>query len=178
MTGHPKEIITQILYFVPAKSIGRFRSVLKGWLSLLTHPNFIKTHQNTLNKLHLLFVTTESNINHPAVYLNPYDAPVLRPSGLDLLDEANPDYKDIKDLIICGFCDDLVLRMRSLVKCQHEFVESSNVLSTSYCELVVLGGKLALFHEQKGKIWLMNEYRIKESWTKTSPWNSNGYARL
>ncbi|XP_071687773.1 F-box protein CPR1-like [Rutidosis leptorrhynchoides] len=36
------------------------------------------------------------------------------------------------------------------------------------CKLVDLGGKLALFMESKGEVWLMNEYGVNESWTKIS----------
>nr|GEY81158.1 hypothetical protein [Tanacetum cinerariifolium] len=33
-------------------------------------------------------------------------------------------------------------------------------------KLVALGEKLAIFHAMKGVVWLMNEYGVKESWTK------------
>nr|XP_043607812.1 F-box/kelch-repeat protein At3g06240-like [Erigeron canadensis] len=52
----PTEMITEILYRLPAKSVGRFRCVSKGWLSLLTEPAFITTHYSkTLNHNHLVF---------------------------------------------------------------------------------------------------------------------------
>nr|XP_043638383.1 F-box/kelch-repeat protein At3g06240-like [Erigeron canadensis] len=34
------------------------------------------------------------------------------------------------------------------------------------CELVDVGGKLGIFREYDGVVWLMNEYGVKESWTK------------
>ncbi|PWA58086.1 F-box associated interaction domain-containing protein [Artemisia annua] len=35
-----------------------------------------------------------------------------------------------------------------------------------YCKLVALGEKLAIFDHVEGVVWLMNEYGVKESWTK------------
>ncbi|KAL3508093.1 hypothetical protein ACH5RR_033475 [Cinchona calisaya] len=49
--GLPQELITQILLRLPAKSIGRFRCVSKPWNSLLSSPNFIKSHL-TLQSIH------------------------------------------------------------------------------------------------------------------------------
>ncbi|PWA84311.1 F-box associated interaction domain-containing protein [Artemisia annua] len=47
------------------------------------------------------------------------------------------------------------------------FYNDVNTLSDNvHCKLVALGEKLAIFHEVKGVVWLMNEYRVKESWTK------------
>nr|GEW74302.1 potassium channel AKT1-like [Tanacetum cinerariifolium] len=35
-----------------------------------------------------------------------------------------------------------------------------------HCKLVALGEKLAILHELKGVVWLMNEYGVTESWTE------------
>uniref|UniRef100_A0A803MNF2 F-box domain-containing protein n=2 Tax=Chenopodium quinoa TaxID=63459 RepID=A0A803MNF2_CHEQI len=40
----PEEIIAEIFSWLPAKSIGRFRCASKPWKSLLSQPQFIKTH--------------------------------------------------------------------------------------------------------------------------------------
>ncbi|KAL3505735.1 hypothetical protein ACH5RR_031117 [Cinchona calisaya] len=40
----PQELITDILLRLPAKSIGQFRCVSKPWKSLLSNPQFIKSH--------------------------------------------------------------------------------------------------------------------------------------
>ncbi|KAI7727254.1 hypothetical protein M8C21_033382 [Ambrosia artemisiifolia] len=40
----PLEITEAILRLLPAKSLGRFKSVSKTWNSLISDPNFIKTH--------------------------------------------------------------------------------------------------------------------------------------
>ncbi|GKA26997.1 F-box associated domain containing protein [Tanacetum coccineum] len=42
----------------------------------------------------------------------------------------------------------------------------ADILSGSDCLLVALGEKLAIFRSVKGEVWLMNEYGVKESWTK------------
>ncbi|PWA13673.1 F-box associated interaction domain-containing protein [Artemisia annua] len=41
-----------------------------------------------------------------------------------------------------------------------------NFLSVKDCKLVALGEKLAIFDHEEGVVWLMNEYGVKESWTK------------
>ncbi|GKA85696.1 F-box associated domain containing protein [Tanacetum coccineum] len=56
----PEDIISShILRRLPSKSIGRFRCVSKRWLSLLTDPQFIQTHQKTLDTNRFIF--EESN---------------------------------------------------------------------------------------------------------------------
>ncbi|XP_071731047.1 F-box protein CPR1-like [Rutidosis leptorrhynchoides] len=40
----PQDLIEAILPFLPPKSLGRFKSVSKRWYSLISSPEFIKTH--------------------------------------------------------------------------------------------------------------------------------------
>ncbi|XP_071731210.1 F-box/kelch-repeat protein At3g06240-like [Rutidosis leptorrhynchoides] len=40
----PSDLIEEILPLLPPKSLGRFKSVSKRWYSLISGPNFIKTH--------------------------------------------------------------------------------------------------------------------------------------
>ncbi|XP_071711658.1 F-box/kelch-repeat protein At3g06240-like [Rutidosis leptorrhynchoides] len=51
-THFPPEIIESILRRVPAKSLGRFKSVSKPWCSLISNPKFIKTHLLTNQNNH------------------------------------------------------------------------------------------------------------------------------
>ncbi|GKA03994.1 F-box associated domain containing protein [Tanacetum coccineum] len=56
----PQHIITtHILHHLPPKSVGRFQSVSKEWLSLLSEPRFIQRHQKTLNKNHIILGSPE-----------------------------------------------------------------------------------------------------------------------
>ncbi|XP_071707938.1 F-box protein CPR1-like [Rutidosis leptorrhynchoides] len=44
------DLIESILHFLPPKSLARFKSVSKRWYSLISSPDFIKTHIQKLNK--------------------------------------------------------------------------------------------------------------------------------
>ncbi|XP_022022775.1 F-box/kelch-repeat protein At3g06240 isoform X2 [Helianthus annuus] len=50
----PPEIITNILHRLPSKPLTRFKTVSKNWQSLISDPQFIKHHQKTLNRRHLI----------------------------------------------------------------------------------------------------------------------------
>ncbi|XP_071728081.1 F-box/kelch-repeat protein At3g06240-like [Rutidosis leptorrhynchoides] len=40
----PSDLIEEVLPFLPPKSLGRFKSVSKRWYSLISRPDFIRTH--------------------------------------------------------------------------------------------------------------------------------------
>nr|XP_043616066.1 F-box/kelch-repeat protein At3g06240-like [Erigeron canadensis] len=44
----------------------------------------------------------------------------------------------------------------------------TDIMSSDFCQLVVLGGKLAIYSEQNIDLWLMKEYGVNESWTNIS----------
>ncbi|XP_071728091.1 F-box/kelch-repeat protein At3g06240-like [Rutidosis leptorrhynchoides] len=50
LTYLPPDVIEDILPFLPAKSLGRFKSVSKRWYSLISSPEFIKTHVRNYTK--------------------------------------------------------------------------------------------------------------------------------
>ncbi|PWA49410.1 F-box domain-containing protein [Artemisia annua] len=56
MSTFPPEIMEAILFHLPAKSLGRFKSVSKPWYFLISNPQFIKTHmlQNKTSKMILI----------------------------------------------------------------------------------------------------------------------------
>ncbi|XP_071705117.1 F-box/kelch-repeat protein At3g06240-like [Rutidosis leptorrhynchoides] len=284
----PPEIMTDILYRLPAKSVGRFRCVSKDWLSQLSSPQFIMTHQNTLNQKH--FVLVKSSLysipfsNHSLevsrsptelrlgftidtiwytihgscnglVLLSFYNfnlrytrtLSVLNPTTRDLIrlpqvvynqtssdlfgfgyDSLTDDYKVvtirlyndydtnfsagkkfvyvyslrtknwtrlsdatssdysilIKDSLTSAVFVNGILHwfgkklsdnlpvIVALSLTNEKFSEVSipifpNDVDIKYhCQLVDVGGKLGIFSNAKGTIWLMNEYGVKESWTK------------
>ena len=47
-------------------------------------------------------------------------------------------------------------------------------MSDIHGKLASVGEKLAIFVEIKGEVWLMNEYGVKESWTKIVVHGLNG----
>ncbi|XP_071712246.1 F-box/kelch-repeat protein At3g06240-like [Rutidosis leptorrhynchoides] len=80
----PPELIEAILPLLPAKSLGRFKSVSKQWYSLISSPNFIKT----------LIVNCNKNNPNP----NPTHL-ILYPRSDDLCNVDSPNYSlDIKQL--------------------------------------------------------------------------------
>nr|XP_043607670.1 F-box/kelch-repeat protein At3g06240-like [Erigeron canadensis] len=80
----PPDIITDILYRLPAKSIGRFRCVSKSWLSLLSDPKFIKTHRNTLNQNHLIFISNNYSLYSLPSHQNHEENVLLKPTKIQL----------------------------------------------------------------------------------------------
>ncbi|XP_071705144.1 F-box/kelch-repeat protein At3g06240-like [Rutidosis leptorrhynchoides] len=94
----PPEIITEIMYHVPAKSVGRFRCVSKDWLSQLSSLQFIKNHHKTLNRNHLIYVS-------PADYFSSSELFTLDHHG------KTPKKCDLnaRSITIHGSCNGLVL---------------------------------------------------------------------
>ncbi|XP_059640348.1 F-box/kelch-repeat protein At3g06240-like isoform X2 [Cornus florida] len=48
-TELPQDLVLNILYRLPAKSLCRFKCVSKSWLTLISYPHFAKTHLNRSN---------------------------------------------------------------------------------------------------------------------------------
>ncbi|GJZ55977.1 F-box associated domain containing protein [Tanacetum coccineum] len=242
----PEDIITtHILRRLPSKSIGQFRCVSKRWLSLLTDPQFIQTHQKTLDTNRFIFEESNDddgslpttlnnkrriiifgesaskdgslcsvpyNNNHEEalmsttitlddlhhLYINgsvnglvlasaykdlhykDYTLAVLNPTTKHYValpsslhkqffgmkgfgyDSVSGDYKVV---VFCRTSYGLlfVLTIEKLT----ELPPPSQVdLSDIDTKLVSLGDKLAIFHQVKGDIWVMNEYGVHKSWTK------------
>ncbi|PWA97540.1 F-box associated interaction domain-containing protein [Artemisia annua] len=62
MTIIPQDIIRDILCRLPTETLARFRCVSKEWLSLLSEPRFMQTHQKTLNRNHLIFWSNDGSL--------------------------------------------------------------------------------------------------------------------
>ncbi|KAI3698399.1 hypothetical protein L2E82_41915 [Cichorium intybus] len=280
----PPEIINNILYRLPAKSLGRFKSVSKDWLSLISEPQFIKTHHNTHKRCHLIVsnhhrlcslqfprheaepVPEPTNIRFELHYLNltihgscnglvlvsghdfaSVHIVVLNPTTGEFVECQHPIMRTLVDFleieIMYGFGYDSVTDDYKVVTISYfhnsylippdnmsihvyslrtntwkevtdspydhshwrslpgvfvdgflhwvankdsdhspviiafsladeKFYElpspnlhnNAVVMSRIACNLIVLGGKLAIF--VKDEVWLMNEYGVRESWTK------------
>ncbi|XP_071728058.1 F-box/kelch-repeat protein At3g06240-like [Rutidosis leptorrhynchoides] len=61
----PSDLIEAILSFLPPKSLGRFKLFSKRWCSLISSPNFIKTHIRN-------YTTNNPNPNPSQLILVPY----------------------------------------------------------------------------------------------------------
>ncbi|XP_076946063.1 F-box/kelch-repeat protein At3g06240-like [Bidens hawaiensis] len=99
----PTEIIPEVLYRLPAKSLCRFRCVSKGFNSLISEPGFIKTHQNTVNRKHFIL---EYGHNE-SLYTLPFDyhqEVVLTPKELCFTFKPHVDM-----FTFHGSCNGLVL---------------------------------------------------------------------
>lgn len=92
----PLEIITEILYHLLAKSLGRFRFVSKEWLSLILEPKFIRTHLKTLKQNHIIF--SDYNLLYSHGFRN-----------LESLLTPTKFHIELVRLKLCGSCDGLVL---------------------------------------------------------------------
>ncbi|XP_076895722.1 F-box/kelch-repeat protein At3g06240-like [Bidens hawaiensis] len=90
----PPEIITVI----PTKSLGRFRCVSKHWLAQITNPQFIKTHQLTLNRHHIL-----CNHHNTSLYSLPFNQHHLNKN------KSKPTFPHVGMLVFHGSCNGLVL---------------------------------------------------------------------
>ncbi|KAL1825721.1 hypothetical protein ACET3Z_012499 [Daucus carota] len=59
----PEEMVIEILCWLPVRTLLRFRSVCKSWLSIISQPNFIKAHMDKPNKnaslLRIIFGTLD-----------------------------------------------------------------------------------------------------------------------
>lgn len=55
----PEEMVFEVLQRLPVKSLLRFKSECKSWLSIISDPEFVKTHPKNmaLKKVSLLMLT-------------------------------------------------------------------------------------------------------------------------
>ncbi|XP_071703193.1 F-box/kelch-repeat protein At3g06240-like [Rutidosis leptorrhynchoides] len=130
----PSELITEILYRLPSKSVGRFRCVSKEWLSLLSSPQFIKTHQNTLNQNYVFFCRSRTDL---------YFIPFLHHEEAKEEEEEYvvPTKFHLQvpglNLFICSSCNGLILLSAFRRGSGHDTLVVSNPTTREFVELPV-----------------------------------------
>ncbi|KAJ0711553.1 putative F-box domain-containing protein [Helianthus annuus] len=107
-TNLPPEIIDAILRLLPVKSLGRFKSVSKKWNTLISSPQFIKSHLHQTTKL-ILISDTKSLYS---LHLNTDD---LSATGKELC-LGSPDSPPSRWEQILGSCNGLVLAIDEVDK--------------------------------------------------------------
>ncbi|GKB70013.1 F-box associated domain containing protein [Tanacetum coccineum] len=83
MTIIPHDIIIDILCRLPTESLALFRCVSKEWLSLLTDPLFIRTHQKTFNRNRFIFKSDDDGSLYSVPYNNHHEEAVSTLTKLD-----------------------------------------------------------------------------------------------
>ncbi|KAF3652629.1 hypothetical protein T459_00082 [Capsicum annuum] len=108
----PPEIITEILWRLPVKSLLKFRSVSKTCLALISNPEFINTHlslsANKEEMLHLI-ILNDLKFGDKWGYKGCPVMSLFHNSVTEAVDLGYPIEDDRYDLRIEGCCNGLVL---------------------------------------------------------------------
>ncbi|CAI9771353.1 unnamed protein product [Fraxinus pennsylvanica] len=110
----PQEMIREILLRLHVKSLLKFRRVYKSWLSLISSPEFMKTHlkissNNTIYSHNSLILGRSSNSLDLYTYLR-YDETEEIPS-MDIVPLDCPLSEPVTILRIVGSCNGLLNRI-------------------------------------------------------------------
>lgn len=117
-TTLPDELILEVLYRTPVKTLVTFRCVSKSWLALTFDPRFISMHlsRNALTNKHTLYhayatdykaktLTLLHNVNEPPTHL--YVLKPSQPRKLDYPRKFNfPNF--FKEMVFCGSINGIV----------------------------------------------------------------------
>lgn len=117
-TTLPDELILEVLYRTPVKTLVTFRCVSKSWLALTFDPRFISMHlsHNALTNKHTLYhayatdykaktLTLLHNVNEPPTHL--YVLKPSQPRKLDYPRKFNfPNF--FKEMVFCGSINGIV----------------------------------------------------------------------
>ncbi|KAK7848032.1 F-box/kelch-repeat protein At3g06240 [Quercus suber] len=89
MSNLPRELIVDILSRLPVKSLCRFKCVSKPWRTLISHPDFVKTHLHRAQFKRLILASADSlySVDHETSYENDVVAVALDNFPLDQNDD-------------------------------------------------------------------------------------------
>ncbi|KAM3696627.1 hypothetical protein ACJW30_06G054900 [Castanea mollissima] len=92
MSNLPRELIVDILSRLPVKSLCRFKCVSKPWRTLISHPDFVKTHLHRAQFKRLILASNDSlySIDHETSFENDVVAVALDYFPLDQNHQSYP----------------------------------------------------------------------------------------
>ncbi|XP_025696806.1 uncharacterized protein [Arachis hypogaea] len=134
----PLELIHRILLRVPLKQLGRLKCVSKIWNTLISDPDFAKSH------VHLSAAST-----HVCLFIDDYSKAFS--VDIDAVFHRHKSSTAVKEE-----------RSFSTISMPEQVMGYLNPT-----HLVLLGGCLALYSYDRDKtnIWVMKEYKVHSSWT-------------
>ncbi|PHT57809.1 hypothetical protein CQW23_00172 [Capsicum baccatum] len=115
----PPEIITEILFRLPVKSLLKFRSVSKSWIALISSPEFIDTHLSLSadkeEMLHLI-ILNDLDFGDKWCFKGCPVASLFNDSVTRAVDLSYPIEDDSYELNIVGGCNGLILLANRSIK--------------------------------------------------------------
>ena len=104
MSNLPRELIVDILSRLPVKSLCRFKCVSKPWRTLISHPDFVKTHLHRAQFKRLILTSGDSlySIDHETSFENEVVAVALDYFPLD------QNHHQFYHIAIIGSCNGLL----------------------------------------------------------------------
>lgn len=141
----PQEMIREILLRLPVKSLLKFRSVCKSWLSLISSPEFMKTHLK-ISSYNSIYSHNYIILGRSSDSLDLYTSPLYyQTAEIGSMDTVALDYplsQPVSMLRIVGSCNGLVCLVLGLntviilnpaTKKSRELpISSTNVFDTEY----------------------------------------------
>ncbi|GAU14944.1 hypothetical protein TSUD_47380 [Trifolium subterraneum] len=108
----PHDLIAEVLYFLPVKSLVQFRSVCKSWKTLIYDPTFVKLHLRRSPTRNPLFTLTTQHIPRtPGYYYSVVPYPISRLIENPSFNLSVDPYYSLEDKecsFIVGTCNGLI----------------------------------------------------------------------